>query len=672
MSDRLFLGRPAFDPRPYTRVDPLALAEAGTWHVYREWSQALPTEGRAFAPRLQGFSSRCLVAFTVEPNGKGTQDRDQFVVVDPREVCEVLDFRKVDAEAARRQLVEVGQPRLLAGSDSVVAALAGGLCVLVKMVRHPSSDLWVADTSGLEHLQTYAFDERLFEGDQVEERWVTVPGSTVGTATGAVNWCRDTDFLDAVLKRLRKTSQQGPSAPTRAQIGQIVTQFDRAGLLPNSGSDLEPMRERLKTFAPSVGKSVLALDEIVETLSSLTPIRDRLAAELSERRAELESEIRRELETKLLRELDDRSGERDRLAQEVAALATDVVARRAELDRERVALDEARSTLSRELTQLLGELGELPPDADARITVLGRRLAAKLGEAGAAFEVAAAGGPPWATPHVSGGEIKPWSEFDQILQATALRWGYTVDDVLLADVAVRGGRLVVLPDRSAAAFVACYADLVAGGGYGRHVLDPSVISLDDLWHYPGSARHSCFSKTWAAARLDPARFHVVLLDGLHRTPAALWMPGLLEVMQDPRRPRNLLIFASLGTPSVDPDRDWRGALPEVVALCPLAADGASPRLLSRAVGATQPPTRLDALRAPEPTAAEVMDFFTAAESEASASVLEVACQVHRAAWVLGAERAASLAGAVAGLENEASAGLSAGSSWLRERLGNKA
>jgi hypothetical protein len=674
VSGVVYLGRPAFDPKPYTRIDPVARAEGGAWRVYADWSKALPSEGRAFAPRLPGFSSGSLLAFDVEPNAKNTQERDQFVVTNTWTVCEVLDFRTADAESARRQLVEVGLTRLQSVADHVIAALAGGICVAVKMVRHPSKDLWVANIDGLDHLETYALDEDLFLGDQVDGRWVTVPGRTLGTVTGAVNWCRDSDFLASVLKRLRKAAPHAPGTPTRAQISQIVAQLDRSDLLPNAASELSGMRERLRAFTPTLGANIRALDEIVETLAALTPVRDRLAAEVSARRAELESEMRQELEAKLIQELDasfaELTRERDRLVGEVSTAATDLEAARTELEEERVALEEARSTIGGELTRLLAELGDAPLEGDRKIATLRRRLAEKLGEPGAVFEVAAGGGPPWTTPNLTPGDYQPWDELEQVLEATARRWGYSSDDLRLADVASRGGRLVVMPDDTAARFVACYADVIGGGGFARHVLDPSVISLDDLWVLPGSGRHGCLARAWAAARLDRARFQVVLLDGLHRSPTALWLTSFLEVLQDPRRPRNLLTFASLGAPSVDPNRAWRGPSDEVAALAPTMTEGVPPGLLSRFAGGARRSARFNALDAPAPSSADVMAFVAALEEKASARVLEVACTVHRAAWGLGAERAARLARSAAGLGDEAD-GLSAGAAWLRERLENK-
>lgn len=235
MSDLLYLGRPAFDPKPYTRLEPVAQAMDGGWQVYQDFTEVLPKEGRVFAPRLPGFSSRSLLAFSAETNSKNDQERDLYILAQQWGIQEVLDFRSVEVEAARRQLVELGLQQLLFGTDVVVAALSDSTCTVVKMVRHPTDSRWVADIDGLEHLEVRSFDKRLFAKSKIENRWVTVPGVTVGPTVGIVNWCRDSDFLDSVLKRIRKLLPQGATGIQRAQIAPLVARLAQAELLPSGG-----------------------------------------------------------------------------------------------------------------------------------------------------------------------------------------------------------------------------------------------------------------------------------------------------------------------------------------------------------------------------------------------------------------------------------------------------
>jgi hypothetical protein len=151
MNAPLYLGRPAFDPKPFTRINPVALSENGCWRAYTDWAGALPKEGKAFAPRLTGFHEGDLLAFEVEPNKRNESGGpDQFIVAKPQPILEVLDLRNATSEGARRTIVERGLPYMMATSSHVVAALKDGVCVTVKMVRHPTSARWVSVTTTME------------------------------------------------------------------------------------------------------------------------------------------------------------------------------------------------------------------------------------------------------------------------------------------------------------------------------------------------------------------------------------------------------------------------------------------------------------------------------------------------------------------------------------------
>jgi hypothetical protein len=664
----IYLGRPIYQPVPHTRIEPIAVAENGGWRTYSDWVQAMPNEGRVFCPRLLGFDADDLVVFHVAPNPRGPQDKDQLVVSEPRHPWEVFDFRRAPAEIVRQRLVERGISRILPGAEFVVAALGNGACAVLKMVPHPVSDRWVAAIEGLEQLEIHAFDERLFDGDRIEGRWISVPGSSVGSALGSVNWCRDADFLEGVLKRLRKI--QGAGGLTRAQISQVVLQLDRAELMPASGADLDPTVARLGEFLPKLNSNLKNVDEIVAFLSEVGLVQKRLEMEVESRRESLEAEIRNEVESRVLHELDETLAElrteRDLLIEETAGLRRTAIEVNADVEEKRRSLETTRFGLAEEFVLMLSELNDAHPDANEPLNALAARLTSKLGEFGSAFEIAAHRGPPWSTPRFINADLKPWSEFHQNLNAMALRWGYASDDLQLADAAVRAGNLIILPEETGAQFVGCYADAITGGGFARHTLDPSVISVDDLWRQPSSNQVTTFARAWAASKLIATRYHIVLLDGLHRTPTSLWLPSFLEIIKDDRRPDNLLIFATTGGDFVDPDRVWYDAAGSVPALVPQIAQTSSPRILARAAGIIQPASYLNALEAPIPQAADVLSFLTDIGPNVSSTSLEIAIAVYRATFVLGAERAAGLARAIARLDDNSL--LATGTGWLAKQL----
>lgn len=666
MTDPLYIGRPVYEPKPHTRLDPLAVVEDGAWRVYRDWTKALPTEGRVFAPRLTGFTVRSLIAFKTVPNLTG--EKDDCLVSDPKPVIEVLDFRHADAETVRRRLVEDGLPQVLSGQSSVVAALPDGLCVVVPLVRHPSTEAWVADIVGLDHLQTHLLDQRLFTGDKIDGHWIAVPDVTVGALAGQVNWCRDADFLESLLKRLRKLTQQGTGSLSRAQITHLVGQLVRGELLPSDGADLESYRDRLEAFGAGLVTNLESVDKIIAVLGDQPSVQDALEAFIAERKTVLEAELRSALEASYLQDLEasfsSYNEQRDQLATEVAALESSLELQRSQLDEERAQLKEARAALSADLFKILAELDDAPLLEDAGVARLIERLAVRLGDPCHTFATAAAAASPWAAPEHPDATPRPWAELDQVVMKTAQRWGYLADDLRLIDVCARSGMPVLLPERVAGDLVACYAELIAGGGMSRHVLDPSVISVEDLWKPPGSVKPGAFAKAWARARLDPARYQVVLLDGLHRTPSALWMPTFIDLMMEARRPPNLLIFVSTGETPVDPERAWDLADDGVVAFSPTASVGLSAAFLSRMAGKERSAAAFNAAEEPRPTAADLLKATGELETALAGRRLRNACGLVRAAWSYGEEGALQSALALCGTGGGASPAFAAGQIWV--------
>jgi hypothetical protein len=158
--------------------------------------------------------------------------------------------------------------------------------------------------------------------------------------------------------------------------------------------------------------------------------------------------------------------------------------------------------------------------------------------------------------------------------------------------------------------------------------------LDDLWRQPGGVKPTAFAAAWAAARLDPGRYRVVLLDGLQRTPMDLWLPSLIDVLLTPARPRNLLTFASLGARAIDPARVWHGMDASVIPLLPTAASGLSADLLAGVLGSGGAVTCFDAGSAATPDRAELLAFADEYQGEPEPISLRRVIGALRAAWPL--------------------------------------
>jgi len=177
----MFLGSCIYEPKPYTRIQPLASSEGGAWHIHEKWENVLPSDGKVFSPRDPGFSLGEVFAFRVEPNLRPDPTRsDRFLLSDAHRVIEVLDFRHVESELARHAVVELGLEGLRRGSERIIVALEDGVCVIVPLVPHPTADRSIADLSGLSSLPKYLCNQALFGGDRIEGRYFEIPTVTVG------------------------------------------------------------------------------------------------------------------------------------------------------------------------------------------------------------------------------------------------------------------------------------------------------------------------------------------------------------------------------------------------------------------------------------------------------------------------------------------------------------
>jgi len=505
MSRELYLGTCVFTPKPFSRVRALAQAERGAWRVY-DFSQALPREGNAFAPSLAGWDAGDIFAFRVVPNERNDAEKDQYLVDSHERVFEILDFRKSDPELARRALVEVGVPSLLPGSSSVVVALPSGICTVVQMAWVPQLQKYIAQGQALDRLPTFTLDERLFDGDEIEGRWISVPGVTVGIKTGTINWCTDADFLEWVLKRLSKVGLGSPVS--RAQAPAVVRYLSDAQLLPAQGEDILQSIERFRHLANHLALNQIALDEIVASLSALEPVDALLKTHREELLQSLRDELEPEVRADLERGLSDLVARKARLTDEIDRANADAAKARAIVAQTQAEAAALNESLVEELSRLGEALDVLGDETLSDSTTMVARITHRLAKAGRAVELVPTASPPWSRSEPITGPSSPWSDAGLILDRAAARWGYCGSDMRLADVIARAGQLLLLPQSSARPFLRSYAWAIAGGALVVEGLHPAVIALDDLWRQPTSREPTGFARAWTAARLDPRRFRL--------------------------------------------------------------------------------------------------------------------------------------------------------------------
>lgn len=639
MNGTLFIGSCIYEPRPFTRIEPLAIVQEGAWRTYEDWRELLPTEGRVFSPRPPGFRVGERFAFVVEKNERPDTDRaDRYLLSRATKLQEVIDYRQVPFERARRMLVEHGIDQLAPGTTSVVAALEDGCCVVLDMRTHPVSGRFVASMPNLQGLATHAFDATVMDSDQIDGRVFAIPGVTVGAQLGRVDWSPDSDFLETLIKRLRRVVASSASFPaTRAQANSLISYLSRATLLPAAGEDLARMKARVATFVDGLKANTRDLDDLVSLLCEFRGVKGRLAEEIAARRAELERQLKSELSVSIEREVRDAlqamSDQRAKLATEVTELSDAISERRNVVANLEASRTELAVQLRDELTNLQGSLDHLPDSLHEEIHELSRRIGERLKDRVEGIELAPAQAPPWVRILNTAISLDPWEKGVRHLRNAAKRWGFEFEDLVCADVGVRAGWIVLLPTNIATDFCSCYAAAICGGNFVRHVLDPSTLSLDDLWRAPPAFAPTGFARAWAFAATHQARYVPVLLDGLERTSLDLWLPSLVAEISSTRRPKNLLLFASLGERIID-----RARVPEnfdrlVMPVLPEAGVDITAAIVAKAGGPAPASSAVDHTTVIRPTRGEMLEILEQLSPPASVDATDILRWIS-AAWAL--------------------------------------
>lgn len=613
MMTNWFLGRCMYEPRPFTRVQPLAFSKGGSWLSWNAWEETFPSEGKVFSPRHPGVTSDTLFAFDAVEIAD-TSKPDQFHIREIHRIEEVLDYTDRDPEDARRELVEIGILRDRVGRENVIVALTGGLCVRIALIRHVPDDRSFADLAGLDRLPTFDFDASLLDGVRVEERWFTVPGITIGQQRGVVDWSVDKDFLDSLLKRLKRIAQpeDGTVAfpSTKAQIQTILTTLDRFELFPSQQTGWRVANERVKRLSTDLRLGVEKIDQIVAVLSALSPIDDKLRAEIDARREWIAADVRNRLEIEVRKEIHDNhasliarnqalSDETDRLAVQSARLSEEVEARAAK-----------RNDVVRAVEAMIADLALALGEPGIAISEPVRNFASNLDNIlegqGHLIEMIDELPMPWTRPRRFDRRMAPaeWQELATKLRDAASLYGYDASELTGIDILARAGELILLPNDIAMNLVRCYSSVVAQGHFSIQSLDPSTLGHEDLWRVPSTGAPTAFSRAWKSAGQDRSAMRIVLLEGIERTPLNLWIQPFVSLLSSPERPANLLVFLGMGGHVIDVERNF-GTLGElVVPIKPVHQVGLTGELLHAMLREETAKSWLDHVSQPRPSKPE--------------------------------------------------------------------
>ncbi|TAX97699.1 hypothetical protein ELH94_14820 [Rhizobium leguminosarum] len=590
----------------------------GAWKAYENWSDYFPTEGRVFSPNHPQGLSDAYFAFDVTEASDLTQ-RDRFRLQTLRRAEEVLDYSDRDPEDVRRIFVEEGLSGRKPDRETVVVVLPDDLCVRVSLVRDASEKKSIAELIDLAELPLYAFDRSLFAGDKIDGCWYVVPNVTVGPQQGTIDWSLDKDFLASLFRQLRRIASPEPgelSYPvSRSQIQTFLNTLDRRGLLPAAGSVWHSDGQRVRRLAADMRFELDEIDELVDVLSSLAPVEEKLSHALEARREMLEAELSANLETEIKASLEARyetlSIENEKLDVELAERTAETVS----LEKAVTELIERRDRVHREVRSLIANLANLVEANAGTLEGSASRLIQDIdkvlrGERSAKSIVGHQPPLSMLPPFDHNVAPTPWEKLNQELVAAASRHGFMPRDIETLDVLARSKEVVLLSSDIADDVLQCYSSVVAQGGFAVQSLDPSVIGYDDLWRSPALGTPSQLSRAWTSCVEDPSIARLVLLEGIERTPLDLWIRPLLATLRGEARPKNLLVFLSMRTATMDRDRNVADLADIVVPFKTQQPDPLSPHFVMSLLGNEDTPRWVDFEAKPKLDQAEVATLMS--------------------------------------------------------------
>lgn len=562
MLNAIYLGKSVrdYNSGSKSQIEALAKESGGYWVISDSYKQDLPPNGTAFAYDFSlGWLKRDqLVAFKVQPNSQVKGDSyDQFVVdLGAMPVRQIIDYRKGGFEFARYQCLEAGLEINVIDSEEVIIAISDEECLVVHLAIDPVTNRYVSPSGTV---AVCSFNPAIFNSDRINGRLYEVPDNTVGEALRDLPWKFDQDLLSDLLDLLRKNDSNGLSKNKRDEL---VSIFTRAKNIANESTDFAYLASWLPTFCRRIDTYVDAPIRIAETLTQIEPVKQQL----EETRCEIENGLRAELEPEVRSQLED-SHRKLKQALEDARLQLKLVSDELLSKQEEAeCLEETIALLGEELLgqirRINSVLGVEHDLSEKDFEQLLNSLRSVLGDHAKYLTPRYTQISPWSLAQVaSSSERINFSQLPDRLNKVAPEAGILAESMCLFDVGARSGALVIVPQAQAEVMVPAYARAVSRGDFVRVALGPSVLQLDDLWVHPAKEQPTGFAYAWLEAESNPDQVQLVWLDGLHRSPMDLWLPSMIGVLNNEKRPSNLLVVASLEHNQLDHDRVWK-ALPK--------------------------------------------------------------------------------------------------------------
>ncbi|WP_339160524.1 hypothetical protein [Methylobacterium bullatum] len=570
----IYIGETMFENSNVTRLIPYAVARPEGW-LQTERSQ-FPEEGCVFSvdPKVVRKPQGHVVLFTMEVNSR-SPGRDRYITVETEEPYEIFDLLNESGPVElRNTLIDKGVRRYSQEEPRIIIPFSDGKCAFPRMQRIGTAPAWTLSyQEELDRVGLYATHQDGFGWIEIEGRKFVLPGRQPKDLVGWVNWQKDGEFLQVLLKRIRKSANLRPGTDDFKLNDQTVRRLtalyrDADIINDHEGANVAAL-ERLGEFLSKLSSETTAVAEIVDALLNHTDILQRLI-EVSEeemnalRLREIER-VRPEIVRQVEEEISDRRTALDTLRTDAAQIEQELSRKSDELNRVEGLVEGGLATLRtglgafaidiRETGRILSEVKEFAG--------VGREATTPSPTLTTTVAFAAA---PWTMDVSSPGLPISLDELPARARAASKAFGLTEDQIRRLDIFCRAGEIPRISGDSAERLLDGYAGVVASGHLVRMPLDPTTLGPNDLWRQSSTGAPTPFAEAWTAAVEDPAKVRLVCLDDLDRASLSDWF-GRFQILFRAKRPANLLVVATLSPPIAanSDDKSAQGLDTQVIA-----------------------------------------------------------------------------------------------------------
>lgn len=508
---------------PIARVRPLVELQKVDWRAI-DADDEFPSEGQVFWPNAQSALEGGLVVFRAEPN---PGQKDEFKVVDPKPIYEVIDLRNYGTEVdVRAALVSGLMLPLPMGTTVRVFAWCkpGELVGPIELTRAANGAVKLSGAN-LHHLPV--FSEAQVKSLMIDrsERLLRVDDSA---PSRYIDWDDDPVVLRRALEAAVRVGKQSgrDTGQTKKQIEEAARALVAQGVGPEAQLDRYRLNRALALLENTelVTKQACELTELLREHPAIKLALDSISANV---RADAELSARADIEQQLAREYAELKATAESHARTKAQLdASEREFRQAEdqLAELRSQVEIAGSDVEAAVEARVRAAIDRPLDLLAEVGVLRPLLGAVGGRIGSN---SIAEGPQrvhW--PRLQSEDIKDKAALRRMLTNAARVRGVEPSLMLQVHASILAGLVPVTLGSSSLATLTAYAQGVCGDRLLVIHVSASAIQPRDFDEVPGGGLLAA-----AIAAMEVDGVSLVVLEGANRSPLEGSVLPLLQMSE---------------------------------------------------------------------------------------------------------------------------------------------